>query len=299
MRNLIIFLRRYFNFFLFLLLEVICLIFVFRTNNFQRTVYLNSANGVSGKLYTRYNDIQYYFHLKSTNDSLVSENLALLQQLPTSFEEKDTASQVKFDTLRKFTNDTARKLLSTEVRKFLYRSAKVVNNSVNKPVNFITINRGSKDGIRPNMGVIGPNGVVGVVRTASENYAVIISLLTKSSGSTSSFSFSSRLKNSGEIGTVYWDGYDGGHVTMKDVPRSAKLHKGDTVVTSGFSAVFPENMNIGYIDTFYIGEKASTSFTIRLKLATNFYNLQYVYVIENLLRDEQERLEDSTRKMLK
>ncbi|MGE7777450.1 rod shape-determining protein MreC [Chitinophaga sp. NPDC101104] len=299
MRNLIIFLRRYFNFFLFLLLEVICLIFVFRTNNFQRTVYLNSANGVSGKLYTRYNDIQYYFHLKSTNDSLVSENLALLQQLPTSFEEKDTASLVKFDTLRKFTNDTARKLLSTEVRKFLYRSAKVVNNSVNKPVNFITINRGSKDGIRPNMGVIGPNGVVGVVRTASENYAVIISLLTKSSGSTSSFSFSSRLKNSGEIGTVYWDGYDGGHVTMKDVPRSAKLHKGDTVVTSGFSAVFPENMNIGYIDTFYIGEKASTSFTIRLKLATNFYNLQYVYVIENLLRDEQERLEDSTRKMLK
>ncbi len=298
-RNLIIFLRRYFNFFLFLLLEVICLIFVFRNNNFQRTVYLNSANGVSGKLYTRYNDVQYYFHLKSTNDSLVSENLALRQQLATSFDVRDTSSRIVMDTLRKFTNDTARKLLSTEVRKLLYRSAKVINNSVNQATNTITINRGSKDGIRPNMGVIGPNGMVGVVRTASENYAVIISLLTKSNGSSSSFSFSSRLKNSGEIGTVYWDGYDAGYVIMKDVPRSAKLHKGDTVVTSGFSAVFPENVNIGYVDTVYTGEKASTSFSIRLKLATNFYNLQYVYVIENLLRDEQVRLEDSTRKMLK
>ncbi|WP_298708715.1 rod shape-determining protein MreC, partial [Chitinophaga sp.] len=174
-----------------------------------------------------------------------------------------------------------------------------INNSVNQTTNFITIRRGIKYGIRPNMGVIGPNGMVGVVRTASENYAVVISLLTKSNGSSSSFSFSSRLRNSGEIGTVYWDGFDGGYVTMKDVPRSAKLHKGDTVVTSGFSAVFPENINIGYIDTFYVGEKASTSYTIRLKLATNFYNLQYVYVIENLLRDEQTRLEDSTRKMLK
>ncbi|WP_341834426.1 rod shape-determining protein MreC [Chitinophaga pollutisoli] len=299
MRNLIIFLRRYFNFFLFLLLEVICLIFVFRTNNFQRSVYLNSANGVSGKLYSRYNDVQYYFHLAETNDSLVAENLALRQQLATGFDQRDTSAVIVMDTLRKFTNDTARKLLSTEVRKFLYREAKVINNSVNQTTNFITIRRGTKDGIRPNMGVIGPNGMVGVVRTASENYAVIISLLTKSNGSTSSFSFSSRLRNSGEIGTVYWDGYDGGYVTMKDVPRSAKLHKGDTVVTSGFSAVFPENINIGYIDTFYTGEKASTSYTIRLKLATNFYNLQYVYVIENLLRDEQTRLEDSTRKMLK
>ncbi len=242
MRNLIIFLRRYFNFFLFLLLEVICLIFVFRTNNFQRSVYLNSANGVSGKLYTRYNDIQYYFHLKSTNDSLVAENLALRQQLATSFDERDTTSQVRFDTLRKFTNDTARKLLSTEVRKFLYRSAKVVKNSVNLPTNLITINRGAEHGIRPNMGVIGPNGVVGVVRTTSPKYATVITMLTKSTGSTSSFSFSSRLQNSGEIGTVYWDGYDAGYVIMKDVPKSAKLHKGDTVVTSGFSAVFPKTL---------------------------------------------------------
>ncbi|WP_343700101.1 rod shape-determining protein MreC [Chitinophaga sp.] len=301
MRNLIIFLRRYFNFFLFLLLEVICFVFVFRNNNFQRTVYLNSSNGLSGKLYSRYNDVQYYFHLKATNDSLVKENLRLHSELATSFDVRDTTSFVKFDTLRKYSNDTTRKLLSTEVRKFLYREAKVINNSVNREINTITIRRGSKDGIRPNMGVIGPNGVVGVVRSVSENYAVVISMLYKSSGASagSNFGFSAKLRSSGEIGTVYWNGRNAAIGQMRDVPRSAKLHKGDTVITSGFSAVFPENLAIGYIDTFYLSDKSSTSYDIRLKFATNFYNLQYVYVIENLLRDEQTRLEDSTRNLLK
>ncbi|WP_346317426.1 rod shape-determining protein MreC [Chitinophaga sp. YIM B06452] len=301
MRNLIIFLRRYFNFFLFLLLEVICFVFVFRTNNHQRAVYLNSANSVSGKLYTQYNGIQYYFHLKATNDSLVKENLRLHNELSGSFDVRDTSASIVFDTLRKFSNDTARKLLSTEVRKFLYREAKVINNSVNREINTITIRRGSKDGVRPNMGVIGPNGVVGVVRSVSENYAVVISLLYKSrgTGNTSNFGVSARLRNSGETGTVGWDGMNAGYVQMKDIPRSAKLHKGDTVVTSGYSAVFPENLPVGYIDTFYVSDKSSTAYTIRLKLATNFYNLQYVYVIENLLRDEQTRLEDSTRNLLK
>ncbi|WP_153663158.1 rod shape-determining protein MreC [Chitinophaga sp. SYP-B3965] len=301
MRNLIIFLRRYFNFFLFLLLEVICFIFVFRNNNFQRTVYLNSASSISGKLYTKYNGVQYYFHLQSTNDSLVKENVRLHNELASSFDTRDTGTFIKYDTLRKYSNDTARKLLSTEMRKYLYREAKVINNSVNREINTITIRRGSKDGIRPNMGVIGPDGAVGVVRSVSENYAVVISLLYKSTGAAnnSNFGFSAKLRNSGEIGTVYWDGASGGYGYMKDVPRSARLHKGDTIITSGFSAVFPENIAVGYIDTFRLSDKSSTSYSIRMKFATNFYNLQYVYVIENLLRDEQTRLEDSTRNLLK
>lgn len=300
MRNLIIFFRRYFNFFLFLLLEVICLIFVFRHNNFQRTVYLNSANSLSGKLYTEYNDVQYYFHLQSTNDSLVKENERLHNELLSSFEIADTTSILKLDTLRKFSNDTAHRLLSMETRKFLYREAKVINNSVTREINTITIRRGSKHGIRPNMGVISPTGVVGVVRSVSENYAVVVSLLYKATASSaSSFGFSARLQRSGEIGTVYWDGSNAGFAQMKDVPRSAQLRRGDTIVTSGYSAFFPENLTIGYIDTFRVSDRSSTSYNIRLKLATNFYNLQYVYVIENLLRDEQMNLEDSTRNLLK
>src|SRR5690606_795057 len=102
-----------------------------------------------------------------------------------------------------------------------------------------------------------------------------------------------------EIGTVYWDGANPAYAMMKDIPRTIKLQKGDTIVTSGFSALFPENLPIGYIDAFSLADPSSTSFTIRVKLATNFYNLQYVYVIDNLLKDEQKSLEDSTYSLIK
>jgi len=294
-RNLIIFLRRYFNFFLFLLLEVICIVLVFQNNNFQRTAYINSANNISGKLYDKYNNIQYYFHLKATNDSLVAENTRLHNALASSFDSVSTANGVRIDTIRKYSDDSARKVIGAEVRKYYYAEAKVVNNSLNKPMNYITIHRGSKQGIKPNMGVISSSGVVGVVRSVSDNYAVILSLLSKSN----SVSISARLQNGKEMGSVHWDGDDPEYATLRDIPKSAKMHKGDTVVTSGFSALFPENIPIGYIVGYMQGDKSSTSRPVKLKLATNFYNLQYVYVIENLLKDEQQRLEDSTYKLIK
>jgi rod shape-determining protein MreC len=297
-RNLIIFLRRYFNFFLFLLLEVICIVLVFQNNNFQRTAYLNSANAVSGKLYGRYNDVQYYFHLKATNDSLVSENTRLHNLLRSSYDSMITNNIMKTDTIRLYSNDTLHKMIGTELRRFLYRESKVINNSMNKPVNYITIHRGRLQGVRPNMGVIGPSGVVGMVRSVSDNYAVILSLLSRSTGS-SSFGVSARLMRGKEIGTVYWNGADPSFALMKDIPRSVKLQKGDTVVTSGFSALFPENIPVGYVDTFSLADKSSTAYTIRVKLATNFYNLQYVYVIDNLMKDEQQQLEDSTYRLIK
>lgn len=300
MRNLIIFLRRYFNFFLFLLLEVICIVLVFRNNNFQRTAYLNSANNISGKLYDRYNNIQYYFHLKATNDSLVSENTRLHNVLRSSYDSMITNNLLRTDTIRLYSNDTLHKVIGTELRRYLYRESKVINNSVNKPVNYLTIHRGRLQGIRPNMGVIGPSGVVGMVRSVSDNYAVVLSLLSRSSGSSSAnFGVSARLVRGKEIGTVYWDGVDPAFGLMKDIPRSIKLQKGDTIVTSGFSAMFPENIPVGYVDTFSLADKSSTAYTIRLKLATNFYNLQYVYVLDNLMKDEQQQLEDSTYRLIK
>ncbi|PSL49813.1 rod shape-determining protein MreC [Chitinophaga niastensis] len=295
MRNLIIFFRRYFNFFLFLLLEVICMVWVFQRNDFQRTAYLSSANNVSGKLYDKYNNVQYYFHLKSTNDSLVLENMRLHNALRTSYDSMVTTNGTKTDTLRQYSDDTAHKVISTQIRHYEYFAAKVINNSLNKPVNYITIHRGKLQGIRPNMGVISSSGVVGVVRSVSDNYSVVLSMLSKSN----SVSISARLGQGKEMGSVHWDGEDPGYALLKDVPKSAKVNKGDTVVTSGFSALFPENIPIGYVENIAVGDKASTSFTIRLKLATNFFNLQYVYVIENLLKDEQQRLEDSTYKLIK
>ncbi|WP_167015046.1 rod shape-determining protein MreC [Chitinophaga sp. Cy-1792] len=295
MRNLIIFFRRYFNFFLFLLLEVICIVLVFQNNNLQHTAYINSANNISGKLYDKYNNIQYYFHLKATNDSLVAENMRLHNDLRSSYDSMITTNGVRIDTLRKYSDDSVRKVISTEIRRFNYFEAKVVNNSLNKPMNYITIHRGSKQGIRPNMGVISPSGVVGVVRSVSDNYAVVLSLLSKSN----SVSISARLAQGKEMGSVHWDGDDPEYATLRDIPKSAKMHKGDTVVTSGFSALFPENIPIGYVEGYSQGDKSSTSLTVKLRLATNFYNLQYVYVIENLLKDEQQSLEDSTYKLIK
>jgi len=294
-RNLIIFLRRYFNFFLFLLLEVICIVLVFRNNDFQKTAYLNSANSISARLYNRYNNVQYYFHLKATNDSLVNENARLHNILRTSYDSVTLDNLVKTDTIRTYSTDTTRKVIGIELRRYLYHAAKVVNNTVNAPINYLTIHRGSANGLRPNMGVIGPSGIVGIVRSVSPNYAVVLSLLSKGRN----FGFSARLSHSKEMGTVRWYGGDAGYALMEDVPKSVRLIKGDTVVTSGYSALFPENIPIGYVESYSLTDKGSTSYTIRIKLATNFYNLQYVYVVDNMLQDEQKSLEDSTYRLIK
>lgn len=297
MRNLIIFLRRYFNFFLFLLLEVICVILILNNNNFQRAAYLNSANALSGKLYTQYNDIQYYFHLKATNDSLVAENARLHNMLNTSFDHIDSTDILKKDTLRMYSQDSTRTLVSTLPRKYMYREAKVIRSSVNREINYITIHRGSNQGIRPNMGVVGPDGVVGMVRSVSDNYAVILSFLSKLK-SQRAFGISARLKNGNETGTVYWDARDIEEGIMEDIPKSAKLRKGDTIVTSGYG-LFPEGILVGTVDTFYLADQSRTSLSVEIKYATNFSNLQYVYVIENLLEAEQKQLEDSTKALIK
>jgi rod shape-determining protein MreC len=294
-RNLIIFLRRYFNFFLFLLLEVICIVLVFRNNDFQKTAYLNSANSASARLYNRYNNVQYYFHLKATNDSLVNENARLHNMLRSSYDSVTLDNLVRTDTLRTYSTDTTRKVIGIELRRYLYHAAKVVNNTVNAPINYITIHRGSANGLKPNMGVIGPSGVVGVIRSVSPNYAVVLSLLSKGRN----FGFSARLSHSKEIGAVRWYGGDPGYAVMEDVPKSVRLIKGDTVITSGYSARFPENIPIGYVESYSLTDKGSTAYTIRIKLATNFNNLQYVYVVDNMLQDEQKSLEDSTYRLIK
>lgn len=291
MRNLIIFFRRYFNFFLFLLLEVICIVLVFQNNNFQRTAYVNSANKLSGKMYDQYNQVEYYFHLKATNDSLVRENARLHNYLITSYDLLDTTNGTHTDTTRLYSDDTLHKVIGVKVTKYNYMEAKVINNSTTQDVNYITIHRGRLQGIKPNMGVISSSGVVGVVRSVSDNYAVVLSLLSK----VRNFGFSARLTRSKEMGNVQWDGRSGEYALLRDIPRSSHVQKGDTVVTSGFSYFFPENIPIGYVDSVSVEDKSSTAFSIRIKLANNFYNVQYVYVTENLLKDEQENLEDSTK----
>lgn len=272
MRNLIIFIRRFFNFFLFLVIEIICLVWVFRKNTYQRTAFLNSTNTLTAGLFQRYNNVEYYFHLRDVNDSLVAENARLRNQLPGDFDHIDSSSRTVTDTASR--------------RKFLYLEARVVNNSVNTATNTITIHRGSRQGIEPNMGVVSTNGVVGIVRNVSDNYAVVISLLNKNTR------ISARLLKTGDFGSVRWDldHPSPEYGVLTDIPKTVKVQRGDSVVTSGYSTIFPENIMIGYVDR--IGSTPSSNFhTIRIRFATNFHNLEYVYVIRNLMADEQKKIE--------
>jgi rod shape-determining protein MreC len=172
-------------------------------------------------------------------------------------------------------------------RKYIYRSARVVNNSVSLPNNTLTINRGENQGVHKNMGVIGPNGIVGVVINTSANYAVVMSLLHRQS------KVYANLKKTGETGQVSWDGSSPLYITLKNIPKSAPVAIGDSVVTSPYASHFPPGILVGTVMDI-VDDKTSSFYTLRLKPATNFFNVQYVTVVDNLVKDEQVKLEEET-----
>lgn len=282
MRNIFLFIRRYFNFVFFVVLQIAALYILFHYNKFHEAVFSGVANELTGNIGGKYTNITYYFHLKSTNDQLAKENEELRNKLLTNFERPDTSQKLVKDTIP---YDTL-----GHYRKYLYRSARVVNNSVSLPNNTFTINRGENEGIHKNMGVISPTGVAGVVINTSNNYAVVMSLLHRQT------IISASLKKTGETGKVLWDGNSPLYITLKDIPKSAQVAKGDSVVTSPYASHFPPGILIGTVMDI-VDDKTSSFYTLRLKPGTNFFNVQYVMVVENLLKDEQAKLEGETNKI--
>jgi len=280
-RNVFLFIRRYSNFIFFLVLQIVALSFLFRYNKFHEAAFMNVAGEITGKMDEKYNGVEYYFQLKRTNQQLVSENEKLHQLLKENYEIADSSRRFMMDTLR---IDSLRK-----IQKYYYLAAKVVGNTVSSQANFLTIHRGSAQGVKPNMGVVSPQGIVGTVVNVSSNYSSVMSLLHRQ------YKVVVKLKNGGERGTVEWDGSNPLYVTLKDIPKSAKVSRGDTVVTSQTSSLFPGNIMVGTINDI-MDDKSSNFFTLRVKTATNFFNVEFVYVIENSQYDEQKKLEDSTRK---
>jgi len=282
MRNVFLFIRRHFNFLFFLVLQIVALSFLFRFNKFHEAAFLNVSTEITGRFYQRYNNIEYYFQLKKTNESLVQENLRLRQQLKENFEAPDSLRRLIRDTL---------KVDSHTVIKYMLLEAKVVNNTTTQQANYLTIHRGFDQGVRPNMGVTGPQGIVGSVVNVSKNFATVQSMLHYQ------FRHVAKLKHSNETGTIEWDGVSPLYVTLKNIPKSVKVEKGDTVVTTQLSRIFPANLMIGTIAEI-IPENSSSFYTLKVRTATNFGNIEYVYVIDNLQADEQKMLEDSTRKKI-
>jgi len=235
-------------------------------------VFMGIANEVTGTFYKRYNSVEYYFQLKRTNDSLIKANEKLYNKLKQDFEIPDTVIKIAIDTIR---IDSIEKF-----RKYQYMEAKVIGNSVSLPNNYIQLNRGSLQGLQKDMGVIDINSaVVGTVIDVSNNYAVVMSLLHRQS------SISAKLKKTGDVGNVIWDGIKPNIVLLKEIAKSVQVNKGDTVITSGFSEKFPYGLLIGTVDEI-VEDKSTNVYTLKVKTASNFYNLEFIYIINNLQKTE-------------
>jgi rod shape-determining protein MreC len=257
--------------------------FIARTNTLQGNDIVSSANTVSGMVYKKQSDVVYYFGLRKMNDSLLNENAMLRKRID---------QVLSIDTLRdtvvhrKFAPDDS----TTHIVKFadyIYRTARVINNSTNASDNYITINRGSKDGISKNMAVISGTGIVGRVEHVSAHFASVLSILS------SKQKVSAKLKD-GTTGYIIWDEKQPNVLVMTDVPTQAKVKRGDTIYTAIFSIFSPDIM-IGTVSKVETIAKTAT-YRIYLQSSTNFHNLQYVYVIENTMMTEKKQLEDSTAK---
>jgi rod shape-determining protein MreC len=257
-------------------LQIVSIVFLVKYNKTHEAAYASIASEVTGHINEQYNTVQYYFHLKQTNKQLAEENARLRNLLGANFEGADTTKKMYMDSLVK---DTLGR-----VRKYEWLPAKVVSNSIASQMNYITIHRGSNQGIKKDMAVIGPTGVVGMVVDVSENYSKVMSLLNRNS------KVSSMFINGNVSGSVEWDGKDPQFLTLKNIPKSVKVAKGDTVVTSTYSANFPSHIYVGFVNSV-TADASSNFYTIKLKTATNFFSIQYVNVVANVQWDEQRRLE--------
>ncbi len=281
MRNVFLFIRRYSNFLLFLVLQIISLYFLFRYNRFHEAAFSEVADRITGNINSKYNYVDYYFNLRNTNDALAKENLYLRTLLKQNYEAPDSANRIAVDSI---IVDSVKRY-----QKYEYHEAKVIGSFVSTQTNYLTIHRGAAQGIKKDMGVIGPEGIVGRIVDLSSQYATVMSALSVR------FKVKAKLKNGGENGTVEWDGASPSYIYLKDIPKSAKVKKGDSVLTSELSSIYPANIMVGTVAGI-TSEQGSNFFSLKLKTATNFYSIQYVYVVGDLQKEEREQLEEATKK---
>ena len=277
MLNLWRFVSKYSPFFFLIIYLTISFILLIRNNDFQRASTFNTSNQVIGSIYQEVNLINKYLALNLVNDSLAQENIRLRNQLKSSFLDDSVVTDVVTDTINRV--------------KYEYILAEVINKSIKARNNYITINRGSRQGIKKGMGVIGASGVVGIVWNVSENFASIQSILHEDTRITSS------IEGTPYFGPLIWEGKNPAVVTLTDIPNQLNLKPNAKVITSGLGVIFPKGITIGNV--IKAGVKGGGSFLdISVKLATNFYALQYVYVIKNNFQTEQEVLEQANKESL-
>ena len=279
MERLFLFIYQYRAFFTFVVLEVFCYWLIIQNNQYQGAKFFNSSNTVVASINNFSQSIRDYFLLSDVNRTLAEENAELRKQVEQQKQQITNNYKVSF-------SDS---VLSS---RFEFISAKVVNNQVDRFKNFITINRGEADGIMPGMAVISPLGAVGKVKKVSEHYSVVTSILHID------YMISAVLKKTNHFGTVQWNGKDPEFTKFNFIPRHVQPAVGDTVVTSGFNAIFPEGIMIGTISEVELSPEALT-YDLTVVLSQDFRKLAYVSVVKSNLKSEQDKLEEEVEELEK
>ncbi len=271
MRNLLEFLAKYNHWFVFLILEVVSMVLLFQYNSYQGSAWFSSANAVTGKLYEWDANVETFFSLTKVNQELTQRNAYLEQEV-----------QKLSDSLVSVTKDSSiyHRDQFALLRNYRLIPAKVVANSVDKPGNLMTIDKGSADGIHKDMGVISGTGVVGIVYLVAKHYAIVIPVLNTKSN------ISCMIQNRGYFGYLRWKGGVSDLAYLEEVPRHAHFKLGDYVVTSGYSAVFPPGVRVGRI-LHVFNSADGLSYRVQLRLSTDFARLRDVCVIDDTAMKER------------
>ncbi len=277
MKNLLAFVIKHHFIFVFLLLQTICIWLMAHNKGYQGSHVLNSSNEVVANIYTASANTKEYFALRNENERLATENSILRNLLKSNYNMLGLTEYEKNDTLYK--------------QQYSYVSAKIVNSSVNKRRNFLTLNVGSNLGIERDMGVMCGNGIIGMVTDVSENFCSVMSLLHKDN------KVNCELKKDAIYGTLIWDGKDYEYCLLTDIPTHAKIKSGDTVITSELSGIFPEGLMVGTIDS-YERRQNEDFYTIKVKLGADLKKVNHVYIIKNKFKKERDSLEGKVQKQI-
>lgn len=269
MRSLLNLILKYYFTILFILLEAVSVFLIFQTNNFHKSTFRNKVDAVSSSIGEKVNVLNNYLRLRHINEKLIDENEELRNKLKEYYiAEPDTFKVLK---------DT------TRGKEYKFIKARIINKSANKQYNYLTINRGKLDNIKPEMAVMSSNGVVGIVQGVSDHFATIIPVINLD------FRLSAKLQKNDYFGSLIWDGKNHRKALLKEIPYHVNIKVGDVITTSRYSNIFPEGIPIGTISDYNVEQ--GNFYKIIVRLSADFKRLSYVYVIDYQLKEEQKQLE--------
>ncbi|MCB0507395.1 MAG: rod shape-determining protein MreC [Chitinophagales bacterium] len=268
MRGIYYLLTRFYVLITFVFLEIVALTLIYKTNSYQEVKFLNTSNAFAGNILEKFNSINSFFHLGSNNEALQEENVRLknLIQYQDSY---PTDSILPTSTLQ---------------YRFKYIAAKVVNNSINKSINYITIDKGKKDGIVKGLGIVSSNGVVGIITNVSENFSLAMSVISVKT------QISVRHQKTDALGNLHWNGENPFLLQVGGLSKTLPIKKNDTIVTAGFSSLFPPNIPVAIVKTLEPDE-SSSFYRMDVQLTNNINSLRYIYVVKNERKNEIDSLE--------